>query len=443
MSKSRNNSAVGPIDWPIIGVWIFFVIFGWMTIYSAAYDAAHPMPFDFAKEYGKQMMWIAISVLLAILTLYIEGDFFAKFAWVIYGFFLMLLVLVLIIGKEVNGAKAWFGVGSFGIQPSEFSKIGVGLVLAKYIASIGGGQLKNMQSRMVSAAIIGMPAALILLQPDVGSLLTFVAFVFVMYREGLSGNVLIVGFAAILFGVLSIVTGAGTADIPFWGEQSGVWMLIIVLVILALLVLVYARNFIPPRNRRKMYLIVIIGTIAASSFSYSVSYIVDNILEKHHKERIYVMLSLPVERKDADYNAEMAKITVGMGGVMGKGWLDGPMTQNNYVPEQWTDFIFSAVAEEWGFLGSLILIGAYVFLIIRLMFIADRQRSVFSRVYGYCVACIFFMHFLINIGMVIGLAPIIGIPLPFFSYGGSSLMAFTLLLFIMVRLDSERWSVLK
>jgi rod shape determining protein RodA len=443
MSSGRKNSAVGPVDYTLIGIWIFFVIMGWFTIYSAAYDAQHPMPFDFSKEYGKQLMWIGISGLLAVFTLYVEGDFFAKFAWIIYAFFVLLLALVLIVGKEVNGAKAWFGIGAFGIQPSEFSKIGVGLVLAKYIASIGNSQLKTFKSRAIAAAIIGLPAGLILLQPDVGSLLTFVAFVFVLYREGLSGNVLIVGFAAILFGVLSIVSGAGMVNIPFVGEQSGVWLLIIIVTVLTILILIYARNFIPPRNRKRMYGIVLAASIAANAFSYSVSYIVDNILEKHHKERIYVMLSLPVERKGADYNSEMAKITVGMGGLFGKGWLDGPMTQNNYVPEQWTDFIFSAVAEEWGFLGVTILICTYAFLIIRLMVIADRQRSSFSRVYGYSVACIFFMHFLINIGMVIGLAPIIGIPLPFFSYGGSSLMAFTLLLFIMIRLDSERWSVLK
>lgn len=443
MSKSRNNSVIGPVDWTVIGIWIFFVLLGWMTIYSAAYDAQHPYPFDFSKEYGKQMMWVGISALLAVFTLYIEGDFFAKFAWVIYAFFILLLALVLVVGKEVNGAKAWFGIGSFGIQPSEFSKIGVGLVLAKYIASVGNAQLKNRRNRLISAVIIGFPAGLILLQPDVGSLLTFLAFVFVLYREGLSGNVLIVGFAAILFGVLSIVSGAAPVQFPFFGEQSGVWMLITVLFILTILILIYARNFIPPRNRKKMYGVVIAACIGASAFSFSVSYIVDHILEKHHKERIYVMLSLPVERKGADYNSEMAKITVGMGGFFGKGWLNGPMTQNNYVPEQWTDFIFSAVAEEWGFFGVTIVIGLYAYLIIRLMVMADRQRSVFSRVYGYSVACIFFMHFLINIGMVIGLAPIIGIPLPFFSYGGSSLMAFTLLLFIMIRLDSERWSVLK
>lgn len=291
--------------------------------------------------------------------------------------------------------------------------------------------------------IMALPAGLILLQPDVGSLLTFISFVFVMYREGLSGNYLIVGFAAVVFGVLSIVSGAGTVDMFGQKELSGVWVLILVVILLALLGFAYARYFMVPRTRKRFYLILLVGTLASSAFSYSVSYIVDHVLEKHHKERIYVMLSLPVERKDADYNSEMAKITVGNGGFFGKGWLNGPMTQNNYVPEQWTDFIFSAVAEEWGFWGSALLIGLYVYLILRLMFIAERQRSTFSRVYGYVVACIFFMHFLINIGMVIGLAPIIGIPLPFFSYGGSSLMAFTLLLFILIRLDSERWSVLK
>jgi rod shape determining protein RodA len=439
---SNSKSAIGPIDWSVVGIWIFFIVFGWMAIYSAAYDSSHPLPFDFSKEYGKQFMWIGISILLAVTTLYIEGDFFAKFAWVFYAVFVCLLAAVLVVGKEVNGAKAWFGVGAFGIQPSEFSKIGVGLALAKYTSSLGE-QFKTNRNKIGALMIMALPAGLILLQPDVGSLLTFISFVFVMYREGLSGNYLIVGFAAVVFGVLSIVSGAGTVDMFGQKELSGVWVLILVVILLALLGFAYARYFMVPRTRKRFYLILLVGTVASSAFSYSVSYIVDHVLEKHHKERIYVMLSLPVERKDADYNSEMAKITVGNGGFFGKGWLNGPMTQNNYVPEQWTDFIFSAVAEEWGFWGSALLIGLYVYLILRLMFIAERQRSTFSRVYGYVVACIFFMHFLINIGMVIGLAPIIGIPLPFFSYGGSSLMAFTLLLFILIRLDSERWSVLK
>ncbi|MFZ4783938.1 MAG: rod shape-determining protein RodA, partial [Flavobacteriales bacterium] len=248
---------------------------------------------------------------------------------------------------------------------------------------------------------------------------------------------------AIVFGVLSIVSGAGKIHFPFVGEQSGIWLLVIIVSIISVLAWVWVKNFIVPRNRKTLYWIIAISSTASIVFSLSVSYIVENVLEGHHRERIYVMLSMPVEREGADYNSEMAKITVGSGGFAGRGYLEGPMTQNNYVPEQWTDFIFSAVAEEWGFLGSMAVIGAFVFLIIRIINMAERQRSQFSRIYGYCVASIFFLHLLINVGMVIGLAPIIGIPLPFFSYGGSSLMGFTLLLFIFVRLDAERLSIFR
>jgi rod shape determining protein RodA len=413
-----------------------------MNIYSAAYDPLHPNLFDFSQEYGKQFIWVMVSFFLALMTLYVEGDFFNKLAIFIYGFFVLLLVLVLIIGKEVNGAKAWFGIGDFGIQPSEFSKIGVGLLLAKYISS-SGSQFKNWKTRMIAAAIIGLPALLILKQPDVGSVLTFTAFIFAMYREGLSGNVLIIGLGAIVFGVLSIVSGAGMIDFPFAGEQSGIWLLVIIVSIISILAWIYVKNFVVPRNRKTLYWIIAISSVASIAFSLSVSYIVENVLESHHRERIYVMLSMPVEREGADYNSEMAKITVGSGGFIGRGYLEGPMTQNNYVPEQWTDFIFSAVAEEWGFVGSLVVIGLFIFLIIRIINMAERQRSQFSRVYGYCVASIFFLHLMINVGMVIGLAPIIGIPLPFFSYGGSSLMGFTLLLFIFLRLDAERLSIFR
>jgi rod shape determining protein RodA len=320
--------------------------------------------------------------------------------------------------------------------------VGVSLLLAKYITD-SGEQFRKWKTRIVAAMIVGIPPVLILLQPDVGSVLTFLAFIFVMYREGLSGNILIIGLGGILFGVLSIVSGAGTIDLPFVGEQSGVWLLIIIVLSIGVLSWLLVRNFVVPRNRRPLYWIIAISVVASSVFSFSVSYIVDKVLEKHHKERIYVMLSLPVEREDAAYNSEMAKITVGSGGFIGRGFKNGPMTQNNFVPEQWTDFIFSSVAEEWGFIGSSLIIGIFAFLIIRIITIAERQRSKFSRVYGYCVAMILFMHLLINVGMVIGLAPIIGIPLPFFSYGGSSLMGFTLLLFILLRLDAERLNILR
>jgi rod shape determining protein RodA len=442
MNHLNPHSGIGRVDRITVIIYLFFVLFGWLNVYSSAYNPAHPSILDFDAEYGKQLMWIGVSFLLGLLVLYIEGDFFNKFSWIIYGLFVALLALVLVIGKEVNGAKAWFGVGSFGIQPSEFSKVGVALMLSKYITG-SGAQFKNWKTRFMAAIIIGLPAALILLQPDVGSVLTFVAFILVMYREGLSGNVLIIGLGAIVFGVLSIVSGAGTIDFPFAGIQSGVWLLIVIVLIVGLISLFIVKNFVVPRNRKSLYWIISISVIASSLFSYSVSYMVDNLLEKHHKERIYVMLSLPVEREDAAYNSEMAKITVGSGGFIGKGYLEGPMTQNNYVPEQWTDFIFSAVAEEWGFIGSAIVIGLFVYLIIHIVEIAERQRSKFSRIYGYSVAMIFFMHLLINVGMVIGLAPIIGIPLPFFSYGGSSLMSFTLLLFILLRLDAERLNILR
>ena len=440
--KDNQSLAFERLDWTTLIIYVALVLFGWMNIYSAAYDPLHPNLFDFSQEYGKQFIWVLVSFFLALLTLYVEGDFFNKLAIFIYGFFVLLLVLVLIIGKEVNGAKAWFGIGDFGIQPSEFSKIGVGLLLAKYISS-SGSQFKNWKTRMMAAAIIGLPALLILKQPDVGSVLTFTAFIFAMYREGLSGNVLIIGLGAIVFGVLSIVSGAGMIDFPFAGEQSGIWLLVVIVSIISILSWIYVRNFVVPRNRKTLYWVIAISSVASIAFSLSVSYIVENVLEGHHRERIYVMLSMPVEREGADYNSEMAKITVGSGGFIGRGYLEGPMTQNNYVPEQWTDFIFSAVAEEWGFVGSMVVIGLFIFLIIRIINMAERQRSQFSRVYGYCVASIFFLHLLINVGMVIGLAPIIGIPLPFFSYGGSSLMGFTLLLFIFLRLDAERLSIFR
>lgn len=444
--NNNRHSAFGNIDWLTVLFYLLLVVFGWMTIYSAAYDEARPNMFDFSREYGKQAIWIGISLFLAVFTLYVEGDFFNKFAWAIYAFFIFLLVLVLLVGKEVNGAKAWFGVGDFGIQPSEFSKIGTGLLLARYISTTGA-KFKTWRTRLTAAGILALPAALILLQPDVGSLLTFVAFILAMYREGLSGNVLIIGLGAVVFGVLSIVSGASTIDYPFAGEASGVWVLVIIVVILSLIALGIIKYFVVPRNRKMLYWIVGIAATASSVFSLSVNYIVDKVLQDHHKTRIYVMLQLELppelQKKDADYNSRMAKLTVGSGGLIGQGYLKGPMTQNNYVPEQWTDFIFSAVAEEWGFIGSLIVIFLFVALIIRLINLAERQRSQFSRVYGYCVASILFLHLLINVGMVIGLAPIIGIPLPFFSYGGSSLMAFTILLFVMLRLDAERLTIFR
>jgi len=458
MSLGRQHPLAN-VDWLTVIVYGVFVIFGWMNIYSAAVVETHPNPMDMSQEYGKQFLFILISGFLGLMVLYMEGEFFNKFAIYIYGLFILLLLLVLAIGTTVNGAKAWIQIGGFALQPAEFAKIGVGLMLAKYISNTKA-KFNNWKTRM-------SPAVLILLQPDVGSLLTFVAFILALYREGLSGNVLIIGLGAIVFGVLSIISGFSKIHYPFAGEQSGVYVLMIIVFIIGLVFLFLVKNFVVPRNRKKLYLITVLSTVAAIGFSFSVNFLVDSVLAKHQKTRIYVTLGLEEKEEDRDsmlldaetadaaavmpkpkkddpgYNARMAKIAVGNGGFFGQGFRQGPMTKNKYVPERWTDFIFSVISEEWGFLGSVFVVGLFVFLIIRIINLAERQRSQFSRVYGYCVASIFFLHLLINVGMVIGLAPIIGIPLPFMSYGGSSLIGFTLLLFIFLRLDAERLSVFR
>jgi rod shape determining protein RodA len=465
MSTGRQHPLAN-IDWLSVIVYGVLVLFGWMNIYSAAVVESNPSPFDFSQEYGKQFLFIMISSFLGLMVLYMEGEFFNKFAIFIYGFFILLLLLVLAIGTTVNGAKAWIQIGGFALQPAEFAKIGVGLMLAKYISNTKA-KFNNWKTRSIAALIIGLPAALILAQPDVGSLLTFVAFILALYREGLSGNVLIIGLGAIVFGVLSIITGFSKIDYPYFGIQSGVFILMIIVFFVGSIFMFLVRNFVVPRNRKKLYLITILSTVAAIAFSFSVNFLVDSVLAKHQKTRIYVTLGLEekdeeredmltdaetadaavvipkAKKDDPGYNARMAKIAVGNGGFIGQGFRKGPMTKNKYVPERWTDFIFSVISEEWGFIGSLSVISLFVFLIIRIINLAERQRSQFSRVYGYCVASIFFLHLLINVGMVIGLAPIIGIPLPFMSYGGSSLIGFTLLLFIFLRLDAERLSVFR
>ncbi|MBX7051126.1 MAG: rod shape-determining protein RodA [Flavobacteriales bacterium] len=466
MSSLGRQHPLANVDWLTVLVYGVLVIFGWMNIYSAAVVDTHPNPMDMSQEYGKQFLFILISSFLGLMVLYMEGEFFNKFAIYIYGLFILLLLLVLAVGTTVNGAKAWIQIGGFALQPAEFAKIGVGLMLAKYISNTKA-KFNNWKTRLIAAVIIGIPALLILVQPDVGSLLTFVAFILALYREGLSGNVLIIGLGAIVFGVLSIISGFNKVNYPFFGEQSGVFILMTIVFIIGIVFMGLIKNFVVPRNRKKLYLITILSTVAAIGFSFSVNFMIDKVLAKHQKTRIYVTLGLEEKEEDrsemsgdsetaeaADmvvksksddpgYNARMAKIAVGNGGFFGQGYRQGPMTKNKYVPERWTDFIFSVISEEWGFVGSVAVIGLFVFLIVRLINMAERQRSQFSRVYGYCVASIFFLHLLINVGMVIGLAPIIGIPLPFMSYGGSSLIGFTLLLFIFLRLDAERLSVFR
>lgn len=468
MSAPRKN-ILSNVDWITVLLYLALVIFGFMNIYSAALVEDKPNFYDFSQEYGKQFWFIVVSLFVALMILYLEADIFSRFSVIIYVMFVLLLGLVLIpgIGQERGGNQAWINLGFFKLQPAEFAKIGVALLLAKYISSTKA-KFNDWKTRMISVAIIGIPALLILLQPDVGSLLTFVAFTFVLYREGLSGNVLFVGLGAIVIGVISVIAGHATFDYPFIEEKkpmSAIWLAIVIAFILGILLIAAVRNFVVPRNRTRMYLIVGISTVLSCGFMGSVQYIMEDVFKPHQRSRIYVTFGLeekkkdeidpetgepiilPAEEKakddDPGYNARMAKMAVANGGMVGQGYMQGPMTSNKFVPERWTDFIFSVISEEWGFVGSFSVVLLFAVLIIRLIFLAERQRSQFSRIYGYGVASIFMIHFIINIGMVIGLAPIIGIPLPFMSYGGSSLLGFTMMLFIMLRLDSERLSIFK
>jgi rod shape determining protein RodA len=418
------------------------MLLGWVSVYSASYDPDFPKLYDMSQPYGKQLLFIGVCLLVGFFILNIEGEFFNRFAPVIYGVVFVMLVLVLLIGKKIGGARSWFGVGSFSIQPSEFAKMATSLFLAYFINS-SGTRFKALGTRFKAFLIIAIPAGLILLQPDAGTVLVFSAFIFALYREGLSGNILIIGFAALLLAVVTILLGATTFTYPFFGIGSGMGWLVVAVILVGVGGLFSVRAFVLPRFRRRNVNIVLASTIAALAFSYTVNTGVERILKPHQKERIYVLFGLPVENTDADYNIRHAKTAIGSGGWTGKGILKGPMTRYNFVPEQNTDFIFCTIGEEWGFLGSSFVILLFAVLILRIISLAERQRSQFSRIYGYSVASILFMHILINVGMVLGLAPVIGIPLPFFSYGGSCLLGFTLLIFIMIRLDSERFSVFR
>jgi rod shape determining protein RodA len=441
MSATRRRDIRKNLDWITIGLYALLVMIGWTAIYSANFEAEHAAVFDFGADHGRQIIWMGVCAFIALVLLNTEGEFFIRFSVISYLVVFLMLILVLIIGKKVGGARSWFGVGSFGIQPSEFAKTATTLMLAWFIARTGS-RFKALKTRLQAALIIAVPAGLILLQPDAGTVLVFAGLVFALYREGLSGNILLVGFGAIVLAVVAILTGAANVDYPFFGEQSGIYSMLIGLLILGIVLFLGVRTFTLPRHRKKNNRVVLITLIGALGFSFAVNYGIETVLKPHQRERIYVLFGMN-ENPDADYNIRHAKAAIGSGGWTGKGYLNGPMTRYDFVPEQHTDFIFCTIGEEWGFFGSFFVVTLFVVLILRIISLAERQRSQFSRVYGYGVASILFMHLLINVGMVLGIAPVIGIPLPFFSYGGSSLMGFTILIMIMLRLDAERFSVFR
>ncbi len=409
------------IDWLTILIFLALLLIGWINIYAAVYNDEHQSIFDLSQNYGKQMVWIATSIVLALVILILDAKFFSAFAYVFYGVILLSLIAVVLVGKEISGSRSWFEIGSFSLQPSEFAKFGAALALAKYLSNLDLN-IHRLPTKIISVIIIFTPSLLILIQPDTGSAMVFVALVLVLFREGLSGNILLVGLGLVIVSVLALVVDK--------------FVLIGIMAGLAVFV------FFLYKNLRKKWFRLVLALAFVSAFILSIDYVVDNILEPHQQQRVHVLLGQEKDIKGAGYNVHQSLIAIGSGGLLGKGFLQGTQTKYDFVPEQSTDFIFCTIGEEWGFTGSFVLILIFIGLFARIIMLAERQRSKFSRIYGYGVASILFFHFAVNIGMTIGLFPVIGIPLPFISYGGSSLWGFTVLLIVFVKLDSVRLELL-
>lgn len=430
MSREQKNIFQN-IDWVITGLFLVLVFLGWLNIYAAVYNEEHNNIFDISQKYGKQMMWISGALLIAIVVLIFDANFFTAFPYPIYIVSILSLIAVIFFGTEVSGSKSWFRFGDFGLQPAEFGKFAVCLALAKYLSAMNT-RVEYFQTKVIAFSLILFPALLIVLQKETGTALVYTAFIFVLFREGFSGNILLGGFFTTLLLISALLVNKT--------------VLIVLLVLIA--VVVSFAVWVSSRNRKKAKRLiwgVFALLIIASGSVFGVDYAFSK-MQPHQKTRINVFLGKEVSKdmkKKAGYNVNQSLIAIGSGGFSGKGYLQGTQTKYNFVPEQSTDFIFCTVGEEWGFLGSAFVLFLFLALIIRIIIIAERQRSSFSRIYGYGVASILFFHVTVNVGMTIGLAPVIGIPLPFFSYGGSSLWAFTILLFIFIKLDSNRLLILR
>ena len=436
-----SRSILQNTDWSLIWMFLIMVFMGWANIYAAVYNEEHHSIFDLSQSYGKQLLWIITAIVLAVVIMMTDREFFSAFSLPLYGVMLLLLIAVLIFGREIGGSKSWLAIGSFRLQPAEFAKFATCLAIAKLLSN-SNIKLRDFKTKVISLIIIGTPLLLILLQGDAGSAIVYLSFIFLMYREGLSGNFLLVGLYAVILFIVTLVLQSTSIDMPFGFVASGKLMLVMVLFIIAVFVFIpFWRNRLARggMGQLKMVLITVTVTMVLSAgYIYSVDYVFDEVLSDHQRSRINELLGITSDPKGAGYNVNQSKIAIGSGGFSGKGYLQGTQTKYDFVPEQSTDFIFCTVGEEWGFIGSFVVISLFTIFLVRILVMAERQRSDFSRIYGYGVASILFFHLAVNIGMTIGLAPVIGIPLPFFSYGGSSLWGFTILLFIFIRLDANR-----
>jgi rod shape determining protein RodA len=406
----KNQSLTNNIDWVCISIYTALVLMGWLNIYSSSLSST-----DGTAE--KQFIFIVLTIPLIFILLYVEGKFYEKYASIIYGISLLSLVGLFAFGKTIAGQRCWYGIGSFTLQPSEFAKAAAALALAKFLSD-SQINLKNVNRQIQALAIVFLPVMLILPQPDPGSALIYSIFIIVLYREGLPSWYVLTGFVAILLFVLTLVLQ------PQY------------VILLALLAIVFIHY--KSRLRDRNLVLSSILFVLISGFVLSVNYVFNNVFKQHHRDRFNILLGKSVDMKGIGYNTNQSEIAIGSGGWFGKGFLEGTQTKGGFVPEQHTDYIFTTVGEEWGFLGSLLVIGLFVGLFLRIIYLAERQKTKFSRVYGYCVAGILFLHFFVNIAMVVGIFPTIGVPLPFFSYGGSGLWGFTILLFIFVKMDANK-----
>lgn len=467
-SNEENSLTVGGLDWITILVYTVLVLMGWVNIYAAVYDEAHSSIFDISQRYGMQLIWIGVSAFIAISILLIDDKYYHILAYPLYWFSILVLIGVLLFGKEVNGAKSWL----FGIQPSEFVKFTTALALARYMSSYSF-DIRNLKHLLHVAILLGLPVLIVMLQNDTGSALVFGSFLFMLYREGFNGWVyiaLIMIISLFIFSflleptallivlILVCVVGEGMTNgnwrskaIYLAGLALGStliytvcqlllsidisWYLsILIATTLSIgVVILYAYRY--KINNILTFILLFFGSLG---FTYTVDYVFNNVLQIHQQKRILDLLGLESDLSHWGYNVNQSKIAIGSGGFTGKGFLEGTQTKFNFVPEQSTDFIFCTVGEEWGFIGSAIVIILFVILILRLIRMGERQQEPFGRIYCYCVASVFLFHITINIGMTIGIMPVIGIPLPFFSYGGSSLIAFTILLFVAIKLDASK-----
>jgi rod shape determining protein RodA len=459
------------IDKTTVLIFLIMIVMGWFNIYAAVYNDEHKEIFDFTQRYGKQFIWVMATIVLAVFIMIIDSRFYLFFAWIIYAILMFMLLLVLVFGKDINGARSWFEFGPISLQPSEFAKFGTALALASYLNN-RRNDLTSLKVIIPAVAIILLPALLTALQPDLGSTIVFFSFFIVLFREGMSPFIFVSGLLMVLLFFLTLLFNnlyleialIAIAFLLVWFSTRK-WKLLLTGLVILLIIggIIYALDFFIIKSLGNETVLVITMLLSGVAYAYyfyskkavtllviylflagsvlyinSVDFAYNHMLKPHQKERVEIMLGFKTDTHGTGYNVNQSIISVGSGGFKGKGYLQGTQTKFKFVPAQSTDFIFCTVGEEWGFLGAFVVIGLYVFLLIRLIILAERQRSNFSRIYGYGVASVLFTHFFINIGMAIGLVPVIGIPLPFFSYGGSSLWGFTLLLFIFLRLDAGR-----